>query len=169
MAATKHKKSTQLENGNKTVSAEIVRETETIFKHSLVKREHDHQQLARELVDYVTNEDTCISILHFLVAHKLVEKTFYDWVDKSPDLRIALDYARQVIGVRRQNKLSSGEHSVAFLPYLSIYCNEYKKHAEWRASLFQRKDEEPTVRVIIDPIESSEMVKIKAGVKSKYE
>ena len=150
-------------NMNKSVSVELVRETETIFRHCLWKTKDDLKKLACEMVQYVENTPNCYSITHFLVAYKLLVKVFYDWVGRSDELAQAVSYCKQIITVRRENGIFSGQLPVALLPYMSMYCPEYKAHAREKAELLKQVvDANPTIRVLVDTIPASDLVKIKS-------
>ena len=146
------KNKAQLENTNKSVSV-IEKETLTTFKHGLWATERDLEMLGHELIEYVRNTPDCFSIEYFLNHKNIHENTFYNWVEKSPDLAGAFERAKQLIFERREKGVLKGELPInGIMPYLWHYSKRYRDDALFKASLNKKEDEKPTqITVVMEP------------------
>jgi len=133
------------------IAEEIIRDTKTVFKPSLLRTDKQCKDLGIELIEYVTHTPDCFSTEYFLNHIKMSSNKFYEWVAASPELKEALESARRIMFERREKGAILGKlNPNTVMPYLHMYSDSYKRAAEWRASLNKEKESEGPQVVVIE-------------------
>lgn len=90
-------------------------------------------------------KDSVLRISQFLNQEDITDHDWYRWISKYPELKEAQDYALRIIGERREMGAITGKYrESAIMPYMSMWDKKFKEHAEWKASLTNKKDDETT-------------------------
>jgi hypothetical protein len=88
-------------------------------------------------------QDHVLRMSQFLNKEEIIDQDWYRWVDKYPELKTAHEGALRIIAERREVGAITGKYKEsAVMPYMSMYDKSFKEHAEWRASLAKKNEEE---------------------------
>ncbi len=117
-------------------------------------------KLAHELMLWAETDPDALKVSQFRLARGIKRSTWQDWCSKFESLREAHEYAKEIIGNRReigavQNKFNPGVVSYT----MPFYDPEWKEETVRRASLKDGSNEaKTTITVLTNPIPSSPLV-----------
>ena len=118
------------------------------------------EQFFQDLVKSSADEDGCLSVQEFYLSKGVSSKTFYGWVNKWEQAADAVETAKELIAIKRENlALKNKINAGVFLAMQPRYCPEYKALLEWKASLHNKNPvDDNRINVIINEVKSSELV-----------
>lgn len=116
------------------------------------------QELSKKLIEWAKKNPDAMSIRKFFLQNDIARRDYYRWVDKYDFMRDAHEQAMYFIADRREDK-AIGHNPAVVMPYMAIYDLDYKKFAEWRASLTKKEDDKKQdIHVHIDTMPNSDLV-----------
>jgi len=118
------------------------------------------EKMAQELEEWatVTNE---IYINKFWLAKKMTRNSFHHLVGRSERLGAAYDYAKEMIAVKREEKIHKGEADRQTISWRQpIYSDEIKEIEEWLSNLKEKENKAGAGNFVVEqsPVPSSDMV-----------
>lgn len=119
----------------------------------------DISVLATQLEDFAVNTDA-IKITEFLTEKRISYQVFYNCAERHPELARAIQFAKIVIGDRRERRGLEGKYNANMvMSTMAIYDPEYKNHYEWKVKLAkENKEQSETKIVVIEKYPESPMV-----------
>lgn len=122
----------------------------TLAEMRLIPRSDEYlSRLAHELVEWSRNEEA-IKMSQFFAERYVSREVWQLWMQRSADMRTAMDIAKENIGNRREYKALTGEYNASVvMGTMSLHCPEHK---EWRLSLRPKEEQQRgDIRVFIEP------------------
>lgn len=92
-------------------------------------------RLAQQYIQWAGQDDALI-LRDFISLHKLNKDRFYAWMEEFPELKEAHDYAKRMVGSRRERgALTKLLEKDTVLKSMAHYAQEWKDLEQWRAGL----------------------------------
>lgn len=96
-----------------------------------------------EKLNTFVKQDHVLRMSQFLSKENIGDKDWYRWVAKYPELKESHEGALRTIAERREIGAITGKYKEsAVMPFMPMYDKSFKEHAEWRASLAKKNEEE---------------------------
>jgi hypothetical protein len=110
-------------------------------------------RLGQELIEwaYATDSEKGIKIKQFLALKGIHDKTWNDWCTKYPSLREAHDYAKMILGNRREEGAITKKWDVGVFNFMQpMYDEDHMKMLKDREDLKKSADElEGSAKIVI--------------------
>lgn len=118
------------------------------------------ERLAKEVVEWARSNPDALKISQFYLDFGIPRSLWNDWCQKWPLLRQANDFAKEVIGNRRENGALNNKLNPSMVSFtMPIYDEDWKEESVRRASLKDGSSEaKTTVHVTMSPIPNSSLV-----------
>ena len=114
------------------------------------------QELADRLVLWASDDEDAIVLTEFMGKNRIAPKVFYQWCNRYEPLLEALNFAKIMIGTRREKMGLQRKLDSAFVEKtMPLYNTEYKA---WRLELMQKvgENQKPTeIKVIMQQFPST--------------
>lgn len=119
-----------------------------------------YKSLAQELIDWANCDPNAFKLSQFYRAYGIGKSCFYGWVNKSPELKTALEIAKQALGDRREMGAALGVlNPVMIKASMSMYDEDWKKDEDRKALLAKQELAPPDITINVPnllEIESSD-------------
>lgn len=116
--------------------------------------------LVERLITWADTTEDALVFEEFFMLTKINSSDYYGWLPKHENLKMAHDYAKQVIGIRREKgglkrKLDPGMIASS----MPMYSKSWKELAEWRAKLKEESQNQGNnITVVLEKIPDSKLV-----------
>jgi len=120
-------------------------------------------QLAEKLIVWVDSDEDALIFEEFFKLTKIYSANFYEWLEKSENLKRAHEYAKSMLAIRREKgglkrKLDPGMVQAS----MPMYSKAWKEMTEWKAKLKEESAAQANnITVVIDKVPDSPIVKEK--------
>jgi uncharacterized protein YcaQ len=117
-------------------------------------------RVAADMIEYFKKDATALCMDDFYDFKGFHDRDVQRWKQRSENLRDAADYCKRLLANRREKGALNKKLSESMVLYsMGIYSNQWKEHAEWKASLAQKNQQQQgTVHIHMDAIPNSDLV-----------
>lgn len=113
-------------------------------------------KLAEELIEECVNNTKLYTIDQFLVKHNLISTTYERWCKKFEQLGEAHEFAKMVLGARRESGALENNLNASMVQYvMPHYSKTWRDMTEWRSSLKQQPENQGSTIIIDKPCYNS--------------
>ena len=106
------------------------------------------EKYADEIIQKAYNDDNFFTVEDLYLFFGIPKATYYDWIKKFPFFREAHDYAKLIIGRRREKHGIMREWNT--LGSMAQYNDRWKESDEWKASLKEKQEnKESGIKVVL--------------------
>lgn len=119
-------------------------------KDKLQMTERGISLLAEDLFDWASTSEDAVILSNFYLRKGIDQRTFHNWLKRSPELRKSHIAAMELISNRREQKALDRTFDAGMVRYtMPHYSKAYKKLEEWRAGLKEKKDDSGGTKIVI--------------------
>ena len=112
-------------------------------------------QMAKDLLNYVRDHNECLNVGEFFVERKLNRATFNRWCREEDELKVILEEAKHVLGLRREKyAILGGGNAYVIMKTMYMYLEEYDEANRYSAELDKLKPSNEDLRQAITVISS---------------
>src|SRR6267142_575841 len=121
-------------------------------------------RMAVELYEWAEKDSKALTLTQFYTKRGIDSSTWQGFLKRSKNLAMAQEMAKSFIADRREvGAIENRYNAATIMPYMSMYKQEYKDHAEWRAKLNKENNgEAQNIRVVIERFPETNIVPPKA-------
>ena len=136
------------------------RNVSVLFQRSFEHyRNMEAEKLAQELITDAVTDETILSISTLLLRHQIEREEFRRLIAKYPVLDRAKRIIMLAIGERRELGGLTRKFDTGIVLYsMPFYDTDWKELTEWKAKLTHKENTDQTIRIITEPIPTSELV-----------
>lgn len=106
--------------------------------------ENYKRELGDALIEHVTNDYDCLSLIAFWTKAGLHASQAREWAKQSPYLKACIEMAKQILAVKREYRMAiKGDIDRAVvMATQAYYCSVTREMMELRAELAKKKEED---------------------------
>lgn len=125
------------------------------FRPSLLITKPQIETICKDYVEWACTTKYA-RVTSFMILQGVTPKTFYEWIKKFPELKEADEMVRAILLERRELRALDGTWNAGYvLATLPLLCPEY---AEWKRSMLKGSGSEQTIKLMMEPMPSSDVV-----------